>query len=114
MKRIKSRAGFALIIAAAIICGLLLFFVKLAADGGDWAMFRANSSVYKNGVLSTGTLTDRNGTVLAKAGDGVFGYADEWAVRRAVQHAVGDYQGNIGTGALTVFADRLAGYSILR
>lgn len=107
MKRVKRRATAALLIAAALLLGLAVFLGKLFLDGADWAMYPANRSVYADGVLKTGTLTDRNGVVLARAG----GYADDDAVRRACLHAVGDYNGFIGTGALKAFSARLAGYS---
>lgn len=113
MRRIKSRAGFALIIAAALFAGLGIYVFRLFSSGEDWAMLRANQSVFSDGVLDTGSVTDRNGVVLASAGNGVFSYADEESVRRACLHAVGDYGGNFGTGALSLFADKLAGYSLI-
>ena len=113
MKKVKRRAACALLIAAAIIVGMAVYLVRLADHGADWAMFRANPDVYQNGVLNTGTLTDRNGLLLAQAGNGVYRYADDAAVRTACLHAVGDYSGNIGTGAVTAFASRLAGYSFV-
>ena len=108
MKKISRRAGFALIIAAALILGLALYSVRLFNDGDDWVMLRANQSVFKDGVLDTGMVTDRNGVVLARAGNGVFAYADDASVRIACLHAVGDYAGNFGTGALSAFDDELA------
>ena len=39
--------------------------------------------------------------------------ADGKTLRKATLHAVGDPQGNIGTGALTAFARKLTGYSLL-
>ena len=113
MKKVKRRAACALLLAAAIIVGMAVFLIRLADDGAAWAMFRANPDVYQNGVLNTGTLTDRNGVLLAQAGDGIYRYADDAAVRTACLHAVGDYAGNIGTGAVTAFASRLAGYSFV-
>lgn len=114
MKRVKQRANLILVLAALLVAGLLVFVVRLARDGESWAMFSANTSVYQNGVLNTGTLEDRNGVLLASAGGGTYRYADDKTVRIACLHAVGDYQGNIGTGALKVFADKLADYSFLR
>ena len=111
MKKISRRAGFALIIAAALILGLALYSVRLFNDGDDWVMLRANQSVFKDGVLDTGMVTDRNGVVLARAGNGVFAYADDASVRIACLHAVGDYAGNFGTGALSAFDDELAHYN---
>ncbi len=71
----------------------------------------ANLSVYSGGVLNTGVVTDRNGVVLARSGDAAFAYASDASVRKACLHAVGDYNGYIGTGALKAFSDRLVGYS---
>ncbi len=113
MKKIKNRAFFAVIIAITVVVGLCVYAVRLWSSGKDWALFRANQSVYTNGVLDTGTLTDRNGVVLASAGDGIYRYADDDAVRKSCLHVVGDYEGFIGTGALTCFRWRLAGYNFV-
>lgn len=113
MKRIKNRAFFAIVIAFAIIAGICLFIFRLWGNGRDWAMMGANQSVYSNGTLNVGTLTDRNGVVLASASGGIYRYADDETVRKSCLHAVGDYSGFIGTGALSVFDWRLAGYDFV-
>lgn len=113
MKKIKARANAALIFAALTIAGLVIFAVRLIPNASAWAMFPANSSVYNSGVLDTGTLTDRDDLILAKASDGVYRYADDSATRIASLHTVGDYSGNIGTGALSYFAAELSGYSLI-
>jgi peptidoglycan glycosyltransferase len=51
--------------------------------------------------------------VLAHAGDGIYYYADDALTRTSCFHVVGDYAGNVGTGALTAFSDRLAGYNLV-
>lgn len=111
MKRIKRRAAAVLVVAALVLAGVGVFLFRLARDGDDWAMYRANTSIYENGLLRSGTLTDRNGLVLARAEKGEHTYADSAAVRRASLHVVGDFEGYIGTGALSVFAPELTGYS---
>lgn len=113
MKKVKSRATSALILAALLIVGIVVYIIDVADHGGEWVMYSANQDVYTDGVLTTGTLTDRNGVVLAHAGGGTYYYADDQGVRVSCLHAVGDYAGNIGTGALTQFADKLSGYSLL-
>lgn len=113
MKKIKRRAGAALLIAALLLAGLGLYVFRLVREGPDWVAFRANQAVYSGGVLNTGTVYDRGGVVLAHAGNGVFGYAEDWSTRVACLHVVGDYPGNIGTGALHVFDDRLTGYDFV-
>ena len=113
MKRIKRRAGAALILAGLSILGLAVFIFQMYTDGGAWAAFPANQSVFASGLLNTGTITDRSGVVLASAGNGERTYADDARVRAACLHAVGDFSGNIGTGALTRFRDRLIGYDFV-
>lgn len=111
MKRVKSRATAALIIATLVIAGCIAYVIDFLDNGAQWVMYSANGSVYQNGVLAMGTVTDRNGTLLARAQNGVYFYSDDTDTRVSCLHAVGDFPGNIGTGALTVFADALAGYS---
>jgi peptidoglycan glycosyltransferase len=111
MKKVKRRATAALLIALLIIAGLCAYVIEFIDHGENWAMFPANQSVYSGGVLNTGTLTDRNGVLLAAAGNGVYYYSDDPETRIACLHAAGDYRGYIGTGAVTAFASKLAGYT---
>lgn len=114
MKRVSRRASALLILAGAAVLCLLAFFVQMALKGERWAMFPANGNLYSNGVLRAGTVLDRNGVVLSAPGeDGSRRYNENKEVRAATLHAVGDAQGNIGTGALTAFASELSGYSLI-
>ena len=113
MKKVKNRANSALLLALLLIACLCLYIFRFLKDGQIWASFKANQSVYAVGILDTGTLTDRNGVILAAAGDGIYRYAEDPSVRAACFHAVGDYAGNIGTGALSKFAAKLSGYSLV-
>ena len=88
MKRVKHRASVAMLLALAIVAGLGFFLFRLWSDGADWALYRANQSVYSGGMLRTGTLTDREGVILA---DGTAGtYAENANTRRACLHLIGD------------------------
>jgi len=111
MKKITHRAYSALIIATCVMLGLLFYTLRFSRDGADWALFTANKTVYENGMISVGTVKDRNGLTLAHAQDGIFYYSDDYATRVSSLHAVGDYEGNIGTGALSAFRAKLSGYS---
>lgn len=113
MKKVTNRAFAALLIAALIVGGMGLYIFRLVRDGDDWASFHANDSVYTDGQLNEGTVTDRYGTLLAFAGDSVYGYAESETVRKACLHVVGDLDGNIGTGALSAFRSELIDYSLL-
>ena len=113
MKKIKRRAYSALLIAGMLIIGMVIYLLRLADDGEAWATFRANRTVYHNGVLNVGTVYDRNGKILAHAGNGVHGYAEDWSTRISSLHVVGDYAGNIGMGAINAFSGELVNYSFI-
>ena len=106
MKRIKRRASAALLLAWFMIAGTAVLMLRLVRHGDEWASYRSSISVYTNsGVLSKGTITDRNGVILASAEGGNLRYADDYSVRLASLHTVGDYSGHIGTAALSAFAN---------
>ena len=111
MNKVKRRAMSALLVAVLVLGGIGVYIVRYIEHGAEWATFAANSSVYTSGVLNTGTLTDRSGVVLATASGGSRSYAEDAAVRKACYQAVGDYAGNIGTGALKAFSKQLSGYN---
>ena len=88
----------------------VFFLVKYFLDGGSWASSAFNRHLYNSsGQLASGTVLDRDGDVLSEVVDGQRTYYDNATVRKATLHAVGDLQGNIGTGALNAFADKLTG-----
>ena len=113
MKQVKRRAYAALILAVALLAGLGLYAFRFAAHAREWVTFSANQNVYRAGRLTGGTVLDRSGVLLAGVSDGARVFADDQATRAACLHAVGDAEGNIGTGALTTFADRLSGYDLI-
>ena len=81
MNKVKRRAMSALLVAVLVLGGIGVYIVRYIEHGAEWATFAANSSVYTSGVLSTGTLTDRSGVVLATANGGSRSYAEDAAVR---------------------------------
>ena len=112
MKKVKNRAYSALILAFLLIAGMGLYVFRYASDGEDWATFTADSQIVTNeGKLISGTVTDRNGILLAKAENSAQNYSEDLIIRTSTLHAVGDFPGNIGTGALSAFADALSGYN---
>ena len=113
MKKIKRRAYSALLVALCLLLGMGVYVSRFASDGPGWVRFSANEAVYENGRLLTGALTDRSGSVLLSTEDGKRVYSADPAIRIATLHAVGDREGNIGTGAVSAFADRLSGYDPL-
>ncbi len=114
MKKIESRAVVCALLALLLAAGLAVFVVRFVLHGGDWASSPFNRHLYDtNGTLAVGSVLDRDGDVLSAGEDGKRTYYDNETVRKATLHAVGDLQGNIGTGALNAFADRLSGYNLI-
>ncbi len=113
MKTISKRAILCFTLAIILLIGTGYFLTQYFTKGSSWASFSANSHLYTNGVLKSGTLLDRNGEILASASDGVWHYNDSQSVRKAVLHTVGIPDGKIATGAITKFAARLTGYNFI-
>ena len=111
MKRIQRRAYSALLVALLLLAGMGVYVWRFAADSRDWAGFSANQAVYENGRVVTGTVADRSGLLLATVVDGKRVFSYDESLRTACVHAVGDREGNIGTGALRLFAEAPSGYS---
>lgn len=108
MKKVSLRAYSAILIALCVIVLLAVFIVRYINHGEEWALFfdySTSSFSYE--------ITDRNGVTLASMGQGGKYYADDPATREACYHVVGDYAGNVGTGALQSFQKELSGYSIV-
>ena len=111
MRKVTRRAFAVLLLAAIMVGGMGIYLFRLVRDGGEWASFYANDSVYTQGVLNRGAILDRNGAVLAAAGEGGLTYADDASVRRGCLHVVGDLAGNIGTSILSNCRPELVNYS---
>lgn len=114
MRKIERRAAICMILSLALVFGLCVFSFRFAVNGGRWVSFAANRHLYNNkGELSVGRVLDRDGDVLSWVDEnGNRTYYANAAVRQATLHAVGDAAGNIGTGALVAFADKLSGYNL--
>jgi peptidoglycan glycosyltransferase len=113
MNKVKTRALSVLLLVLFAILGLGFYVIRFIVYGGEWASAPFNTSVYRGGVLTTGVLTDRNGVVLADVIEGRRTFAESRDVRRATLHTVGDMEGNIGTGAMRVYAQKLMGYNFI-
>ena len=83
MNKLAKRAWFALALAGVLLVGLLVIVVRYFKDSPDWVTFQNNPHVYNNGVMDSGTVVDRDGTVLFDATDGR-SYADSETLRKAM------------------------------
>ena len=70
MKKLQRRAYSALLVAICLLFGTGVYVYRFAVHGREWANFSGNAAVYENGRVITGTVTDRNGLVLASVEDG--------------------------------------------
>lgn len=113
MKRLEKRAIICLTLAAVLFIGLGVFVFRFVVHGHDWATYYANQSIFSDGRLKVGRILDVNGTVLCDNTNEDSRYNEDSEIRRATVHAVGDMDGNISTGALSAYADKIVGYSLL-
>ncbi len=106
MKRIKNRSVFSLIlgIACLLMLGILVF--RFMVQGGKWASFSSENAKSYN-------ISDRNGVFLGGKENGEAKYNLSKATRSATVHILGDFEGNIGTGALQTKTGDLYSYSLL-
>ncbi|MGM9537679.1 MAG: penicillin-binding transpeptidase domain-containing protein [Candidatus Onthomonas sp.] len=109
MKKLRGRTWFVLLFILLLTAGMCILLGMYVVEGSDWASFSANSHLYSNGRIATGTITDRNGLLLF---DGETGnYAEDPEIREATLHAVGDDYGNIASGAKLLFSQYMAAYN---
>lgn len=112
MKQIKRRAALVVLLAGVVLAGLVIFLVVYALNASTWALFPSNGHLYTNGVMTrAGSISDRDGTVLAYTEDGTRKFHRDSTVRRATLHVVGDPEGYISTGIHNAFRAQITGYS---
>lgn len=113
MRKQERRAVICLLLAFILFAGVAVFGYRFVRDGGKWASFYGNSQIYTDGRINRGTVMDRFDEVLLECTRDGFYYNDNWTVRRATVHAVGDKGGNIASGAINIFKSQLIGYDVL-
>lgn len=113
MKKMEGRAVLCLILAAALMIGLVVFIARLAVDGDQWASFYANQHVYYEGKLAVGSVYDRNGTVLLENDGQGPHYNSDSGIRRSTAHVVGDENMNVATAVNYAFKSQIIGYNFI-
>ncbi len=114
MNRIFNRSKWLYVFAFAFLIGLIILFFTMEVNSTDWVVKDYNQHLYSDGeLLAAGTITDRNGVVLAQTVDGERVYHDDVKVRKATLHVVGDTAGFIATGVQSAYKSELTGYSLL-
>lgn len=114
MKTTGFRSFVLYILLAAFLGGMGYFLFNLVMSGSDWVAQPYNGHIYADGsALPSGTITDRNGMILAESEDGSRVYAESESVRRSLLHTVGDSSGYISTAVQSVHRSQLIGYNLL-
>lgn len=114
MNRIFNRSKWLYVFAFAFLVGLIILFFTMEVNSTEWVVKDYNQHLYSDGeLLAAGTITDRNGVVLAQTVNGERVYHDDVKVRKATLHVVGDTAGFIATGVQSTFKSELTGYSLL-
>ena len=111
MKKLERRAILCMLMAAFLVLGVLVFAGRLGMEGGQWASYYANRHVFREGVLSVGSVYDRNGVLLLENDEEGQHYNEDRELRIANLHVTGDKASNIVNGANVAFRSKMIGYN---
>ncbi len=109
MNRIAGRTGIAVLLAVLLVAGLTFFVAEFLMEGDSWIVSAGSPHVYNNGNIGTGTIVDREGTLLLDMNDGRT-YASDADLRAATVHWLGDRDGFISAPALAYYSQQMIGY----
>ena len=112
MNKLAKRAWFALALAGVLLLGMGVIVVRYFIDSPDWVTFQNSPHVYTDGVMNSGKIVDRSGTVVLDATNGK-SYADSASLRRSMLHLLGDREGNITPFLLQEYGSELVGFDRL-
>ena len=113
MKKSLNRSIMIWIIAFAFFIGLGYFVINLVIHSSEWAQMPMNAHISVSGLAQAGAIYDRNGNILAQSVDGERLYNDDYSVRVATLHAVGDDSVNISTAVQSRYRTGLTGYNFI-
>lgn len=113
MKKILNRSILTWVLAIAFFVGLGYFTVNLIIHASSWAQKPFNAHISSTGLAQAGDIYDRNGLTLATSVDGERLYNDDYSVRTALLHTVGDDSTNISTAIQSIYRTGLTGYNYI-
>ena len=112
MRNTTKRTRIIIPLILAFFVGLGLMLTDFIMHGDQWVSKSVNSHVYENSELTVaGTIYDRNGETLVSTENGKRVYHDDYNVRVATLHAVGDSGGYIATSVQNLYRSNLIGYN---
>ena len=110
MNKLFRRGIIALILAALLVGGIGFFLFEYFTQGQKWATQIRNPHLYTGGILDDLRITDRNDVLLFSSENGSVVWHEDEGIRRAVVHAIGDLRGNISSGVLLRYRERLINF----
>lgn len=113
MRKQEKRAWICLFLAFLLFVGIGIFGFRFVREGGQWASFYGNTQIYTDGLINRGIITDRYDEVLMQCSPDGVTYSEDGDIRRSTIHAVGDAEGNIASGAISIYKSQLIGYDLL-
>ncbi len=115
MKRIMQRSYLILIVSIAFFLGVCFLAFRVVTENSTWVQQPYNGHMSSSGGLAqAGSITDRDGTVLAYTdASGVRRYSDDYMTRLALLHVVGDNSLNISTAVQSTYRTELTNYSFI-
>ena len=110
-----SRAYLMFILSIAFFAGVCLLAFRVVTQNADWVQQPYNGHMASsNGLAQAGSITDRDGELLAYTDDsGERIYHSDLTTREALLHVVGDNSLNISTAVQSNFRTELTGYTFL-
>lgn len=111
MNKLAKRAWFALVLAGVLAIGLLIIVFRYFTQAQDWVTFQNSPHVYNDGVMDSGKIVSREGTLLLDATRGR-SYAEDYTLRCSMLHLLGDTEGNITPYLLNEYGDELVGFDL--
>lgn len=112
MNRVARRTTIALLLALFLVGGMVFFMGEYLVQSPKWVVFPGNPHVYNGTNIGTGTITDRDGTLLMED-NGERQYASDPELRAATIHWVGDRQSRLSAPAATYYAKEMSGFDRL-
>lgn len=109
MKKMTQRAFAVLLLAVAVIMGMIVYVIRYVDEGRDWALYFARSN-----TRSSGRLLDRNGYDLAYFNGYENLFSEDQQTRIANYHVTGDYWGRTGVGVLASYWSEMQSFDLVR
>ncbi len=113
MKKTRTRAFPVLLLTLAFFAGIIYFVFNLYVNASEWVSKPINDHLNNKSVELSGTITDRNGVVLAYSEDGERKYNEDYNTRCACLPVIGDSSVNNATAIQTVYRSDLSGYNLI-